>query len=50
LSEHANSTCAAESMRYAKCIGSLLGDVQRDSCAEEFKTFKECVQKATGRR
>ncbi|CAK9781927.1 unnamed protein product [Cutaneotrichosporon oleaginosum] len=46
----ASKSCATQSVAYGACIGRSYQEVHRDMCKDEFKAFKECVQKAMGRK
>ncbi|EJT45181.1 hypothetical protein A1Q2_05252 [Trichosporon asahii var. asahii CBS 8904] len=46
----ATKSCAKESLAYGQCIGKQYQDVRKDMCAPEFAQFKNCVQKAFGRK
>ncbi|BEI85908.1 hypothetical protein CcaverHIS002_0601950 [Cutaneotrichosporon cavernicola] len=46
----ASKSCAAQSVAYGACVGRSYQEVHRDMCKDEFKAFKECVQKAVGRK
>ncbi|TXT08954.1 hypothetical protein VHUM_02428 [Vanrija humicola] len=46
----ASTSCATQSLAYGQCIGRSYQDVSKDMCREEFKAFKDCVQKAVGRK
>ena len=35
---------AAQAAAYGKCVGNLLGEVQKDQCKAEFDTFIKCVR------
>ncbi|KIY56395.1 hypothetical protein I307_04194 [Cryptococcus deuterogattii 99/473] len=47
---NASKSCAAQSVAYGKCISKSYTDVSKGMCEAEFKAFKECVQKAVGRK
>ncbi|KAG7529584.1 hypothetical protein FFLO_05556 [Filobasidium floriforme] len=46
----ASKSCSTQSLAYGKCIGANYTDVSKGMCAEEFRAFKECVQKAMGKK
>ncbi|KAI8590191.1 hypothetical protein BDZ88DRAFT_115365 [Geranomyces variabilis] len=43
------SVCSIQAAAYGKCVNSIFGDIQRNSCAKEFAVFKDCVAKAMKR-
>ncbi|RSH92233.1 hypothetical protein EHS25_008648 [Saitozyma podzolica] len=46
----AATSCSAQSAAYGRCIGKSYQEVSKDMCQAEFLAFKECVQKAVGRK
>ncbi|RSH83371.1 uncharacterized protein EHS24_007051 [Apiotrichum porosum] len=46
----ASQSCAKQSLVYGACIGKSYQEVHKDMCAAEFQAFKDCVQKAVGRK
>ncbi|RXK34724.1 hypothetical protein M231_08022 [Tremella mesenterica] len=46
----AAGSCSVESGAYAKCVGSRYLEVSKGMCEVEFVAFKQCVQKAMGRK
>ncbi|OCF58769.1 hypothetical protein L486_03259 [Kwoniella mangroviensis CBS 10435] len=46
----ASKSCSAQSLAYGKCVGKSYQEVSKSMCEEEFKAFRECVQKAFGRK
>jgi len=46
LAVAATTTCAAPASVYGKCILANYQDVKKDTCAAEFRAFKDCVQTA----
>jgi len=46
----ASQSCSAQSVAYGACVGKSYLDVSKGMCEAEFEAFKECVQKALGRK
>jgi NADH dehydrogenase [ubiquinone] 1 alpha subcomplex assembly factor 8 len=43
---HATKTCAVQAAAYGECVLATYRDIKQNACAEEFRQFKECLQKA----
>ena len=38
------SACATEAAGYGRCVGEHLGEVKKDQCLQEWRTFLQCVK------
>lgn len=36
---------SAKASVYGKCVSSIFGAVQKDSCAKEYQAFRDCISK-----
>ena len=44
------SVCATEAAGYGRCVGEHLGEVRKDQCLQEWRTFLQCVKNSAKRQ
>jgi hypothetical protein len=43
------AACAPQAAAYGKCVGEVLGEVQKNHCAAQFHEFIKCVRQEAKR-